>query len=291
MMRQIFSVLIVTGFTFGHYVRAQQIFLDLKFNNALEISSLVFQSDKIVLLTEKCKQLYFLDNSGKVVDEQFIDNGHIKNREVGIEAAAWFKGGLLLADEKEGEVLYLNMTSGLVSKVDTDFDMSADIQGLEGIAVDSVRGLSYLVKEKNGNGESLVRVFKIEDGLGIPSLKFVKNVRVRLLNNDWRLADVTYNPADDQLYFLETKKRGYRVVNVKSADLEKATGENLINPILHKDLSGFINEFEKKGFNTNMEGLAIMDGSIYVVSDNANTSSCSSSILGKGKTLLIKVPF
>ncbi|MET7254008.1 esterase-like activity of phytase family protein [Dyadobacter fermentans] len=290
-MRNLFLLMIFNNILFA--AKAQQIFLTSVFNNSLEISYLACQKDKILLLTEKCKHLYYLDEAGNIIGEQSIDKGYIKNKEVEIEGAAWLKNGLLITNEKVGEILYLNFSVGTVSKVDANYDMSSDTgsQGMEGIAIDSTRRLCYVLKEKSDHNESMIRVFSILEGQGAPRLQFVKNVRIRLLNNEWRFADAFYNTADDQLYFLETKKRGYRVVKVKSSDLEKATGENLVNPILHKDLSGLINPFEQKKFNTNIEGLALKDGSIYMVSDNATTSTCSSSILGKGKTLLIKVPF
>lgn len=75
-----------------------------------------------------------------------------------------------------GEVLYLEQNTGKVHKVDVDHRMDGDIgnQGVEGIAVDSISGLCYILKEKSDTNESLIRVFYLRGNQHIPKLEFIK---------------------------------------------------------------------------------------------------------------------
>lgn len=289
----LFMVLLVS--TISNQVYGQQMVFSATpdSENALEISSIVYANDEILLVTEKCKKLYHLDSSGSVVKSVSIDTGDIRDKNVEIEGATWIWNGLLLTNEKVGEVLYLEQNTGKVHKVAVDHRMDGDIgnQGIEGIAVDSIRGLCYILKEKTDTSESMIRVFNLRGNKHIPKLEFIKNVRISHPDNSWRFSDLLFNYVDNHLYLLKTRKGAYEIVKIDTAMTSQANERIPIEPSLHQDLSETINAYGKMQFNTNLEGIAFKEGNFYLVSDNATSSAANCSGKGTGKTLLLKIPF
>nr|WP_295931914.1 esterase-like activity of phytase family protein [uncultured Dyadobacter sp.] len=273
--------------------RAQQILLDSTFSNALEVSSIVTKDNRLILIPEKCKSLYVCNLSGARQTIQRIDDNNIHGDEVEIEGATLYSNGMLLADERVGRILYIDSSTGIASVVDSDYDLSGDIgnMGMEGIAVDESRDLCYILKESNGNGESIMRVFKIANGKSLPVLTFLKNIRLPQPSKNWRLTDLVYNPVDDYVYMLKSQKGSYEIVRISSKLMEKVSNDDLIQYQPYKNLTNLVNSFENAGFNTNIEGIALTNDSFFVVSDNATSPFAICSESGEGKTLLLRIAF
>lgn len=269
--------------------------IEAKFDSALEISSSVCRGDSLFLIPEKCKQIFIIKKEGFAPSDNInLDRGILSKRSVEIEGATLYRDHLLMSDEKNAKIYDYAFLDDSISEVTTNHDLSNDTgsYGMEGIAVDTVDNICYVLKEKNGNNQSVIHVFQITDTIGI-ALHFIKDIFIEQLDNSWRYSDLCYNYKDQYLYCLKTKFGIYQI-DIISTRFNVAEGLITI-PLsqqkLFMDISANVNKNKLEGFNTNMEGIAIDDESIYVVSDNAQEAEANCNALGEGKTLLLKIMY
>jgi hypothetical protein len=240
-----------------------------------------------------------------VCTKEFNDFGYIqldfKNigidpNSVEIEAITIYKNQLWFTDEsKTNHRLYsFNLNT---QKLDTIYSGSyldqdtADF-GMEGITVDSINKLCYVLKEKNHKNQSVIRVFKILELENRIYLDFIRNIYIDQPDIRWRYSDLFFNANDNYLYCLKSRKGRYKIDTIYASALNE-TGDITI-PLQtkkeFKDMSKIINSYENTGYDTNLEGLVMTTEAIYLVSDNAQTKNSNCAIPGRKKTLLIKIP-
>jgi uncharacterized protein YjiK len=268
-----------------------QIKLDRQFDYALEISSLENKTGNVLLLSEKCKRLYYIDKLGKLISTFDLNNGDIQDKNVEIEGMSFYQNGLLFSDEKNAKIYSLSFSDSSIVEVESNYDLSGDVDeyGMEGISVDEGNSICYIMKEKNGNRQSQIHVFKIVQQDGKITLKFIKNIFIEQNDNSWRYTDLCFNPQNNYLYCLKTKPGIYQIDTISTLHIDHP-GDTIIKrdtPKLLMDISVDVNKYGTKGFSTNMEGIAINDNSIYLVSDNSQISYANCDSPGQGKTLLI----
>ncbi|RKR80397.1 phytase-like protein with esterase activity [Mucilaginibacter gracilis] len=283
--------------------------IDLKdsvFSQALQISAMaVFKGDRY-MAAEKCKLILMLDKDWNKTDVIDLNQGILEGKPVEIEGMAVYKGHLLLTDEHAPAIYSMDLHNRKLTTVSTDQEKrlgkdTGDF-GLEGIAVDEENGICYLLKERNKDFQSEIRVFRIVIDAGSISLKYLRNILVdqeklnKAPEGNTRYSDIYFDPAGKILYCLrsyydraEPSKSKYGVDAIAASDYTKIPASAIdANKILYKDLSTKV-ATGYPGFNNNLEGMAIQDKKLYLVSDNFFGDRCCCDLLGQGKTLLLSV--
>jgi hypothetical protein len=215
---------------------------------------------------------------------------------VEIEAITIYKNELWFTDEStSNHRLYsYNLNSRQLDTIYSGPYLDEDTTsfGMEGITVDSINRICYVLKEKNYKNQSVIRVFKILELENRVHLEFIRNIYIELPDIRWRYSDLCFNANDNYLYCLKTRKGKYKIDTIYASNLHER-GDITI-PLKKnnefKDISQTINSYGKTGYDTNMEGLVMTTEAIYVVSDNAQTKNLNCATPGQKKTLLIKIP-
>lgn len=280
---------------FNSHLNAQVLVirLDNLFNDAVEISSISVKNHQIILTTEKCKQLFYIDMNGNIQNIISLPKNVISDKEVEIEGVSLAKNYFLLTDEKNAKIYAYHFYDSNITEVKTDYDLSGDTgsQGMEGIAVDTIANICYVLKERNGNSQSVIHVFKINEQNSVFSLSFIKNIYIVQPDNSWRYSDLCFNAKNKYLYCLKTKGGFYQIDTISTTALSQP--EDLFIKLsdrkLFMDISAEINKYGRDGYNTNMEGIALNNDKIYLVSDNAQENSANCNAPGQGKTLLVQI--
>lgn len=301
---QIWIILLILGHT--TVVHSQLVALPIIFNTKIEISGISKFNNEFFLVSEKQSKIFSLyprERADSFEITRTIMDPAFQNSE--FEAIATYKKYLLITDEKNPQIFAYNLeTSTLLPqplKI-TGFDITNDRNffGLEGIAINEKKKICYLLKERNQNFESEIRQFAITENIdGTISLEFKRNL---IIKNDvisknpednWRYSDIHFDERSNLLYGIKASyidgKGEYYIDTIKcdvqSGLIGKSTVEK--NESMHfMCLTKLINDsFARSEYSTNLEGIVISEGFIYVVSDNFQSSPRDD---GK-KTLLLKI--
>lgn len=260
-----------------------------------QFSGLTIYNNRIYMPAEKCSKLIVTDTNGIYKNIIFIDFSIIgvdsKNTE--LEGVAAYKNHLFITDESSKQhCLYsYNLSSKNLYKIESGDVLNKDIgeYGMEGIAIDSINNKCFVLKEKNGNKQSVIREFElIEKGDKI-TLRFIRNIYIAQPDFSWRYTDLYFNHIDKNLYCLKTKIGEYQIDTIS---IPLTIDDETIPIELNKkfmDISNTVNMYNKVGYHSNLEGLAIHNGNIYIVSDNAYTSDRNCDKPSEKKTLLLKI--
>jgi uncharacterized protein YjiK len=292
--------LVLWSFIYG---QLQRIELANTFDTSLEISAILPRNNEIYLLSEKCKRIFVLSQNdftiSKIID---LNRGILLGQDVEFEGMALYKSLLFFTNEKNiGTVYSFDFSDSSVFEIECDYSALKNDEGstgMEGISVYEAKNKAYILKEKNGNSESEIYVFNIILSDNKVKLQLAQNVIIKQPDNQWRYSDLIFNVENSYLYCLKTRFifRGASE-NQYQVDTIKVNQEGLIdNTIielgkrkLFVDISESVNVFHYKGYETNLEGIAIIDNNLYLVSDNKQQQERNCNILGDGKTLLLKM--
>lgn len=274
-------------------------------NSKVEISGIAYYQANFYFISEKKSCLYkFAPYRNKDSFYQVNSPVDLKIQSSELEGLAVYNNYLLITDERNAKIYAYDLEENNTLPYPLDikgFDVSGDVGffGMEGIAVNQKNGICYLLKERNQNYESEIRQFKIiENTNGTITLLFksnfrIENERIAEADNNWRYSDIYFDPTSNLLYGIKSSYvNGNGQYYIDTISCNPQTG--LINDTVYKKdrkihfscLTKLMNDsFAESEYNTNLEGIVIVNGCIYVISDNYQ----SPRDYGK-KTLLIKLP-
>lgn len=265
------------------------------FENALQCSGLIIYNQKLYMPAEKCNKLIVTDingNNPETVSLDFSGIG-IDPQSTELEGLALYKNYLFLTDEssQNHRLYYYNLSIKHLRTIESGDVLNGDTAeyGIEGIAVDTTKNTCYVLKEKDGHGQSIIREFNIVEKDESITLEFRRNIYVVHPNNSWRYSDLYFNYDDKYLYCLKTTYGSYQVDTIPTDHLRK--GDITIpkeKMKLFMDISEDVILCEKDGYDSNLEGITIYKNQLYVVSDNAKTDDRDCERAGSKKTLLLK---
>lgn len=262
---------------------------------ALEASGLAASRRYLYLTSEKYGRLILVDpvDSGRAVVVRLDLPPHSE-----LEGVALTDKGVLLCDEAHAtvyEVLFADeaeLVTDPRSLVLTaralpleGVAVSGGKIGFEGIEVDPVHQMTYLLLERSGSDAvgCVSRIWSLRrSGNGL--LSEAKPLDVALEDCAWRLTGLAWWRG--RMLALKTQFPGerYEVVEV---DLGSGRTTVLL------DLTTTLRALEGEGWSNNVEGLAIAeDGTLWLVADNAVTGVIDDPLppFGQRKTLLLRIP-
>jgi hypothetical protein len=264
---------------------------------ASQFSGITARGDTLFLLQERCKKI---DLINEITHHEIgeIDLSQLVGGE--LEGLTIYKNHLLIVNEVvDNPCVYdYNLNTRQLSKIliSPDDLLKNDFKerGIEGIAVLSTANgdFCYLLKEKNGNHESIIRQMKIKETNGVIGMEHIRNTTIS--HPGWRYSDLCLGPQGDRLYCLKTKYRGYKVevikLNIATGLTDRTAYNGSGSNLLYADLSNEINHYGGE-HNTNLEGLVIYNHKMYIISDNVMSDSVACEDLGNKKTLFVSVAF
>ena len=276
-------------------------------SRAVEISGISSDGQNYYLATEECKKIYTIKISG---DTTFLlgtidlTDERVWAKDVEIEGLTYWNDFLVLSDEKNAMLFGYNILTNHLSKIriDAPDEVVSHIKtytghyGMEGVAINKALSLLYLLREKDGLGNSEIMTFTIHIENQEIVLKYIDQILIKNKNKKERFTDLCF--SDSSLYLIKSyyksrEKSKYEICKIK---LEKgllihgAKGYLKNNKLSSfKCLTKKVKELSKDNYSTNIEGLFISkDSKFFLVSDNAMSSGCRES---KEKTALIQVDF
>lgn len=284
------------------------------FKKEIELSSLVAVGDGFYTAMERWehKLLYLtLDANGKLKVSQtiWLDTVGIK-KDAELEGIAYYKGHLLITDEKNALIYDYKINGKLSEKVRRNtFDIfKADTSsfGMEGITVNACKNKCYILKERTSDSSSLIREFNIslEDDDKV-KLYYVKGFEIKhkKLHDDssknMRYSDIYYNEKNDLLYCLKTfyhddlqdsttrtkkmyeTKLQYKIDVFSPNSFADKTGHTIpIVPNCIYDITKSVDSYHL-AYHTNLEGITIYKDYIYLISDNGHPPANKSTLFLK----------
>lgn len=272
-------ILLLQATAIGVCQEPQEIPLDNKISKrTYEISSLAFLNDTFYMASEKCKKLFLVTKDGGYIRK---DTLKIDRKCVGIEGLAHYKGELFMTDENNGTLWSYSLSTNSIYELKTDRD---DIvskltgeTGMEGIAIDEDNGVFYIMQERDSenHGNSHLYIFSVVSSEDKHTLKYEREVLI-LQDDNMRYSDIYFDPIKNRLVCLRTKYGKYYIDSIPISALKDTIKACDFKEIKIKDstkikLSDTKND---NGYNTNLEGILLNDGTYYIVSDNLQTGKC-----------------
>lgn len=265
--------------------------LDSTLQHPYEFSSIAFKSDTLLLMSENCYKIFMLNSdSGELYKEVNVEY----SEEQDVEAIRVYKDYLFFADEVDNSLLYYDFKTDKVHKIENvaqehDQNLNHDF-GIEGIAIHTEKKILYALKEYGKRGMAELFCYQIDDENGI-DLTFIDKMDIKV-KNGFRFSDITISNGASSLVLLRTKFNDYEL---DVLELNKDTGLPRKSNFDYKDfktfdISNIINPHFDEGYSTNIEGLALDDKYVYLVSDNYSGRENDCENRGnEQKTLLVRL--
>ncbi len=264
------------------FAQGQKIGLSKEFQEGYELSSIYIDDSFVYLPTEKCKKILKISTKSLSSGKPLTTCGHIdmgplfaakKATSVEIEGIAFYNGHLLMADEKKPAIWDYDLSGHQLNEMEIKgFDISQDVgdSGVEGITVDPVNNLCYILKERGPESHSTIHVFKIS-GL---TLDFQYNIPIKHNSANCRYSDIYYDVQSKYLLCLKScycgkncKENAYAIDRFflkfyKKGEILKSADQSslAIKGMEKTEIEGM--------YSTNLEGLCIYKTDAYLVSDN-----------------------
>lgn len=274
------------------------------FRNRYEFSGLTVSNNKFYLLSEKCKKI-FVGFNNYYSDGFDLNFSSSSFQNVELEGFCFYQNPILFAcDERNAKVIVIDIAHNTATEVPTDADLSAwtGNTGFEGIAIDKERNKLFLLREKDGQGHSDIRIFDIIKKDSNFSLKSSETISIDHRNQRWRYSDIAYNESKQQLLLIRSLFEGecsnankYTIDTIKIARIltgpKGRSKRYLLNSesLTYKDVSSTINSY-CKNYSTNIEGISLDNDFIYLVSDNKQTDAPKCNEKSEKAALFIKFP-
>ncbi len=289
---------LILGFVFfsSAFINGQQIeFLELPslFEREFEISGMTGDATHLYLAAERCAKVFVLDKENVALVETIeLDTSEIESLEV--EGLSRYKDYLLLTDEKKGRIFSYHLKTKQLTQVNHDqpkFSKFRGNYGMEGIAIDTVAKVAYVLRERNKDNESEIHSFDISEKQAQLKFKYRNQTRLKNKNKDWRYSGIAIDQQNKRLLCIRSyyvghasvkNKREVHVVPIKVLKKKKTNSKILVSVseavFLHRN-----------SFATNVEGIYADMETIYITADNGKGIKDCSQI--SKKTPLIRIEF
>lgn len=285
--------------SYGNGQKFQRVDLPKIFDTSYEISGLAVKGAEFYLLSEKCKRIFVL-NAVNYKLKNTIDLSSLIKEDVQLEGIVVSGDHIFLTDELKGRVFEYNTEIKSFNEVlvlGSDLANFIGEEGLEGIALDITGTYCYLLRERNKKeSTSEILVFKITEYAGKFSMQLKAIFKVKHANAVYRYSDICYDAATRKLYILKS----FFAVDLAKAeyyidiiDTEKMASRIPI-PLVDQSIKSMKITKEVVGdprkypnYSTNLEGIAVYNGRIYIVSDNREVSTAKDCKQKGEKTLFL----
>jgi len=277
-------VIIIFALTSICQIKAQKFtFFPLgdEFNYGLEMSSMDIVNDTLYALAEKCKTLYQFDinNLDSSKTNLPIQKNTLKiDKKLGVEAIAVFEDYLFYTNEVNGNSIAAidlkNFKSIPFLELDKPLPKGNDHNsGLEGIDIIPDFKLLYVAQEKESSGRySKIAVYHIGSIRDSIDLNFFTDIKIQISDRQ-RLTALSLSNDNKYLYILRSYYNGKSEATYSVDRLElNQDGSFSSNTLSSSTLSTINLTNDKSKFQSeNLEGIAISNNSIYLISDNAQS--------------------
>lgn len=265
---------------------------DRFYEKGIEISSLAVYGNTLYLLPESCRKLYSYD----LVRKKF--NETIELKEIGqdmqLEGMAFFNDRyFFFTDEVENKLHIYDLENRKVlsptlpfADKPTNKGGEKGLEGLEYNRIDEDKGLLYLLRERNGQKNfGYLYCFKVSEKNGwftfeIQHFSGNEKVKIELNKNEgYRFSDLCLSEDKKALLLLRTSesKHAYYIDLLKLDASNHLPIESQYNlgKLPSKEIYGN-DTFKINGMSSNLEGIEVYNGEIYLVSDNNKCGDTSS---------------
>lgn len=267
--------------------------LDDHFRNVYEISSLLIKDSFLIGTAERCKEVILASNRSLTYSSTLVLHGEADFRSIEIEGIASYKDQVLFLDEAHETVygaawplLKLYEIKGLPANrksnpVDPD-------HGLEGIAVNARDKKVYIIREKTGQRSSIIYEFNIRLQDDRVELVFQRETELEHDDNTVRYSDVCYIPPLKKLVLLKSCYYGanssQNYYQLDTVPLQKdgsvVPGKRKSGALCLVSLTNTVKDNASQ-YATNLEGLAVLNSTIFIISDNKETPGQSCKSVGR----------
>ena len=127
------------------------------FNYNYELSGLTISDDKFYFIAEKCGKI-FVGSHNYYMDGWQINFDSLPFKNSELEGIYFYQNPILfVCDEKNAKIIAVNIAYNTAKEVAVDVDLSAwtGNTGMEGISIDKKKNQLFLLRENDGNGNSV----------------------------------------------------------------------------------------------------------------------------------------
>lgn len=259
--------------------------------NQVCISGMAYKNGRLLLASERCPLLFWLDTSAKLLGQANTPLMEVFE----IEGTTLLGELILMVSENLPQVYSLDAT-GKLSLITCTPPLPNKLKtgdGMEGIAANEIDSLIYLLRERNENGSNAqLFTYKMLAKDGSFYLELQNTIALPLINKDWRYADICFDAKQRRLMCLKSfSKEKLRTHQIDALAIDNS-GRPISSSLYTEVPEGFANftGYNKKEKNSlNFEGLAMDElGNLYVISDNTSgQANCNE--LASEKTVLLKL--
>jgi hypothetical protein len=220
--------------------------------------------------------------------------------------ALYGEWALMLDEHKENQQkvwaynLRTKQTIAVFTDINSQIQEMAISSGVEGITIDAVNGICYILEEKNRNNTNKLLALKISIVDDKPVLNKISSTTIShsAFSMAWRFTDICYDKDHAKLYLLRSHYTGkitdsrYVIDHILAppGGMFKASQHYQTNEIKLHDVSDIIRSYSDS-YENNIEGICKNKDNFYLVSDNVMTRTKQCLTNSKKPALLLKIRY